>query len=71
VRPPYPKTGAGSTERPAEASLGASALSLAAAKNSEFADSYIASSADAVGRAGAATFNGKDFARLGVRLADL
>lgn len=54
-----------------DAAIVAEALTLAAETDSEFADAYIAASAQAAGCAGVATFNDKDFARLGVRLADL
>jgi predicted nucleic acid-binding protein len=54
-----------------DAPIVAAALTLAAATDSEFADAYIAAAAKAAGCVGVATFNAKDFARLGVRLADL
>lgn len=49
----------------------AEALSLASAAGSEFADGYIAASARTAGCAGMATFDRKDFAKLGVELAQL
>ncbi len=54
-----------------DAPLVADALSLAAATGVEFADAYIAACARASGCSGVATFNRKDFARLGIDLADL
>jgi len=49
----------------------ARALTLAARTNSEFADAYIAASAQVGECSGVATFNRKDFARLGLKVADL
>lgn len=54
-----------------DASLVAEALSLAAETDSEFADAYIAASSRTAACAGVATFNRKDFAKLGVELAEL
>ena len=54
-----------------DAPLVARALTLADETNSEFADAYIAAAAGAAGCAGVATFNRKDFERLGVELAEL
>jgi predicted nucleic acid-binding protein len=54
-----------------DAHLVATALTLAARTDSEFADAYIAASAGAAGCSGIATFNRKDFARLGIVLAEL
>lgn len=54
-----------------DAPLVAEALSLAAAAGSEFADAYIAANARAAGSSGVATFDHKDFARLGVEQARL
>jgi predicted nucleic acid-binding protein len=54
-----------------DAPIVARALTLAAETNSEFADAYIASSAEAASCEGFATFNIRDFGRLGVRLAEL
>lgn len=54
-----------------DAPLVADALTLASATGSEFADAYIAASCRAAKCSGVATFNRKDFARLGVELADL
>jgi predicted nucleic acid-binding protein len=50
--------------------LVADALTLASATDSEFADSYIAAASRAVECSGLATFNRKDFANLGVDLAE-
>lgn len=49
----------------------ADALTLASSTGSEFPDAYIAASSRAAGCSGVATFNSKDFARLGVSLAEL
>lgn len=49
--------------------LVAEAITLAAATGSDFADAYIAVSSRAAGCEGVATFNRKDFLRLGVELA--
>lgn len=54
-----------------DAPLVAAALTLASATGSEFADAYIAASTRAAGCAGVATFDRKDFAKLGVELAPL
>jgi predicted nucleic acid-binding protein len=54
-----------------DAPLVAEALSLASASGSEFADAYIAASTRAAGCAGVATFDRKDFAKLGVEQAPL
>lgn len=54
-----------------DAPLVAEALSLAAETDSEFADAYIAASCRPAGCSGVATFNRKDFAKLGVDLAEL
>jgi len=54
-----------------DAPLVAAALTLAGEADSEFADAYIAASAKAAGCAGVATFNARDLARFGLRLADL
>jgi predicted nucleic acid-binding protein len=51
--------------------LVADALTLASATDSEFADAYIAASSRATECSGVATFTRKDFAKLGVELADL
>jgi predicted nucleic acid-binding protein len=51
--------------------LVASALTLAAETGVEFADAYIAASARASACSGVATFNRRDFVRLGVEIADL
>jgi predicted nucleic acid-binding protein len=51
--------------------LVAETLSLASAIGSEFADAYVAASSRAAGCAGVATFDRKDFVRLGVELAQL
>jgi predicted nucleic acid-binding protein len=54
-----------------DASMVAEALSLAEASGSEFADAYVAAGSRAAGCSGVATFNRKDFARLGVEQAEL
>ena len=54
-----------------DASLVADALTLASTTGSEFADAYIAASSRAAGCEGVATFNRKDFSRLGVNQAEL
>lgn len=54
-----------------DAPLVADALTLASATGSEFADAYVAASSRAAGCSGVATFNRKDFARLGVDQAQL
>jgi predicted nucleic acid-binding protein len=54
-----------------DAPLVADALTLASATGSEFADAYVAASSRSAGCSGVATFNRKDFARLGVELAPL
>lgn len=54
-----------------DAPLVANTLTLAGATGSEFADAYIAVSSKIGGCSGVATFNRKDFARLGVELAEL
>jgi predicted nucleic acid-binding protein len=54
-----------------DAALIAEALTLASAAGSEFADAYVAASSRADGCSGVATFNRKDFARLGIELAEL
>lgn len=54
-----------------DASIVADALSLALAAGSEFADAYVAASSRTSGCSGVATFNQKDFARLGVEQARL
>jgi len=51
--------------------LVAEALSLASEADSEFADAYIAAASCAAECSGVATFNRKDFAKLGVELAEL
>jgi predicted nucleic-acid-binding protein len=48
----------------------ADALTLAAAADAEFADAYIAAASRAAECSGVATFNLKDFAKLGVELAE-
>ena len=53
-----------------DAPVVAQALSLAGATGSEFADAYVAAGSRAAGCAGVATFDRKDFARLGVGLAE-
>jgi predicted nucleic acid-binding protein len=52
-------------------SLAASALTLASETGVEFADAYIAASARAASCSGVATFDRKDFVRLGIEIADL
>ena len=54
-----------------DAPLVADALSLAAATGSEFADAYLAASSRAAECSGVATFNRKDFVKLGIELAEL
>ena len=54
-----------------DAPLVADALTLASVTGSEFADAYVAASSRAAGCSGVATFNRKDFARLGVELLEL
>ncbi len=54
-----------------DAQLVADALTLASTTGSEFADSYIAAGSRAAGCSGVATFNRKDFTKLGVELAEL
>ncbi|MBP7706868.1 MAG: PIN domain-containing protein [Candidatus Aminicenantes bacterium] len=54
-----------------DAALVAAALSLAAATGAEFADAYVAASGRAAECTGVATFNRKDFQKLGVSLAEL
>jgi predicted nucleic acid-binding protein len=54
-----------------DAPLVAEALTLASATGSEFADAYVAASSREAGCSGVATFNRKDFTRLGVELAEL
>lgn len=54
-----------------DAPLVAEALSLAAETALDFADAYIASSSRAAECSGVATFNQKNFAKLGVELAEL
>ncbi len=54
-----------------DAPLVAEALTLASATGSEFADAYIAAGSREAACSGVATFNRKDFARLGVELAEL
>jgi len=51
--------------------LVAEALSLALETDSEFVDAYIAVAGRAAECSGVATFNRKDFAKLGVELAEL
>lgn len=51
--------------------LVAEALSLASETESEFADAYIAVASRAAECSGVATFNRKDFAKLGIELAEL
>ena len=51
--------------------LVAAALSLASETDSEFADAYIAAASRAAECSGVATLNRKDFAKLGVELAEL
>jgi predicted nucleic-acid-binding protein len=52
-----------------DAPLVADALTLASATGSEFADAYVAAGGLAAGCSGAATFDRRDFVRLGVQLA--
>jgi len=54
-----------------DAPIVAAALPLALATGSEFADAYVAASGRPAGCAGVATFNRKDFERLGVEQARL
>jgi predicted nucleic-acid-binding protein len=54
-----------------DAPIVAVALPLAVATGSEFADAYVAASGRAAGCSGVATFNRKDFERLGVEQARL
>jgi len=54
----------------ADAPLVADALTLASTTDSEFADAYIAAASRAAECSGVATFNRKDFAKLGVELAE-
>lgn len=54
-----------------DAPLVADALTLASATGAEFADAYVAVSSRTAGCTGVATFNRKDFARLGVEQAPL
>ena len=51
--------------------LVAEALSFASETDSEFADAYIAAVSRAAECSGVATFNRKDFAKLGIDLAEL
>jgi predicted nucleic acid-binding protein len=51
--------------------LVAEALSLASETDSEFADAYIAAASRAAECSGVATFNRKDFAKLGIEPAEL
>jgi len=51
--------------------LVAESLSLAAATDSDFADAYLAVSSRAAGCSGIATFNQRDFAKLGIEQAEL
>jgi predicted nucleic acid-binding protein len=53
------------------APLVADALTAASSTGSEFADAYIAATARAAGCAGVATFDRKDFAKLGIEQARL
>jgi predicted nucleic acid-binding protein len=53
-----------------DAPIVSDALTLASARGSEFADAYVAASSRAAGCSGVATFNRKDFAQLGVKLAE-
>lgn len=50
--------------------LVAEALTLAAATGSEFADAYIAAASRVAECSGVATFNRKDFEKLGIELAE-
>ena len=52
-----------------DAQLVADALTLASATGTEFADAYVAANSRAAGCSGVATFNRRDFARLGVEQA--
>jgi len=52
-----------------DAPLVADALTAASSTGSEFADAYIAATARAAGCAGVATFDRKDFAKLGIEQA--
>jgi len=52
-----------------DAPLVADALTLAASAGTEFADAYIAASSRAAGCSGVATFDRKDFTRLGLEQA--
>jgi predicted nucleic-acid-binding protein len=54
-----------------DAPLVAAALTLASGTGAEFSDAYIAASSRAAGCSGVATFNRKDFARLGIQVAQL
>jgi predicted nucleic acid-binding protein len=54
-----------------DAPLVADALTLASATDSDFADAYIAAASHATESSGVATFNRKDFAKLGIDLAEL
>jgi predicted nucleic acid-binding protein len=54
-----------------DSALVADTLTLASATGSEFADAYIAASTRAAGCAGVATFDRKDFAKLGIEQARL
>jgi predicted nucleic acid-binding protein len=54
-----------------DASLVADTLTLASATDSEFADAYIAAASRSAECSEVATFNTKDFARLGIDLAEL
>jgi predicted nucleic acid-binding protein len=54
-----------------DSSLVAEALSLASETDSEFPDAYIAAGSRAAGCSAVATFNRKDFSKLGVDLAEL
>lgn len=54
-----------------DAPLVAEALSLAVAAGTEFADAYVAAISRTAGCSEVATFNRKDFIRLGIRTAEL
>ncbi len=54
-----------------DALLVTDALTLASTTGAEFADAYIAASSRAAGCSGVATFNRRDFVRLGLELAPL
>jgi predicted nucleic acid-binding protein len=54
-----------------DAAIVGPALTSASSTGVDFADTYIAASARAAGCDGVATFNRKDFGRLGLRTADL